>query len=128
MLNKVWNFQLCISSTPHEIVVSSDAEECYSAIVNSLRNVPGLDSAGKSVATGAEAVIGQKHFIEQYMMGEMQREWVDILLPFTLYTLYFFPDYVATRHQMSLLPFQLKRSSRSSAISISLPTSCRLVS
>ena len=128
MLNKVWNFQLFTSSTPHETVVSSDAEECYSAIVNSLRNVPGLDITGKSVATGAEAVIGQKRFIEQYMMGEMQREWVEIFLPFGLYTLSSALDYVAMKHQMSLPPSPLKRSLRWSAILISLPTSCRLVS
>ncbi|KAF9481605.1 ubiquitin carboxyl-terminal hydrolase 6 [Pholiota conissans] len=51
-----------------------DAEECYGAIVNTLRNVPGLDASGKSVSTGAEASIGSKHFVEQYMMGEMRRE------------------------------------------------------
>ncbi|KAF9054153.1 hypothetical protein BJ165DRAFT_1338096 [Panaeolus papilionaceus] len=48
-----------------------DAEECYGAIVNTLRNVPGLDESGKSVATGAEA--SGKRFVEQYMMGEMKR-------------------------------------------------------
>jgi hypothetical protein len=33
-----------------------------------------LDGTGKSSAIGAEAVIGQKRFIEQYLMGEMRRE------------------------------------------------------
>ncbi|KAF8968835.1 hypothetical protein BDZ97DRAFT_1798351 [Flammula alnicola] len=51
-----------------------DAEECYAAIVNSLRNVPGLDASGKSVGTGAEAVVGRAKFVEQYMMGQMRRE------------------------------------------------------
>ncbi|KAF8174908.1 ubiquitin carboxyl-terminal hydrolase 6 [Pholiota molesta] len=51
-----------------------DAEECYGAIINTLRNVPGLDESGRSVSTGAEAAIGGKRFVEQYMMGEMRRE------------------------------------------------------
>jgi ubiquitin carboxyl-terminal hydrolase 14 len=51
-----------------------DAEECYAAIVNSLRNVPGLDGNGKSVGTGAEAAIGRPRFVQQFMMGEMRRE------------------------------------------------------
>jgi ubiquitin carboxyl-terminal hydrolase 14 len=63
------------SSTPqltsNDIV---DAEECYSAIVNSLRNVPGLDQNGRSVSTSAQAATGQKRFIEQYMMGVIRRE------------------------------------------------------
>ncbi|KAF9528754.1 hypothetical protein CPB83DRAFT_813265 [Crepidotus variabilis] len=87
-----------------------DAEECYNAIINTLRNVPGLESSAsasssasgsgpstisssisrsaiatssttargpaalRSVATGAEAAIGQKRFVEQWLMGEMRRE------------------------------------------------------
>ncbi|PPQ95123.1 hypothetical protein CVT25_011666 [Psilocybe cyanescens] len=51
-----------------------DAEECYGAIVNSLRNVPGLDENGKTTATGAEAALGQSRFVQQYFMGEMRRE------------------------------------------------------
>ncbi|KAF8900164.1 hypothetical protein CPB84DRAFT_1779499 [Gymnopilus junonius] len=51
-----------------------DAEECYSAIINSLRNVPGLDTSGRSVATGAEAVAGRPRFIQQFLMGEVRRE------------------------------------------------------
>ncbi|KDR78333.1 hypothetical protein GALMADRAFT_64881 [Galerina marginata CBS 339.88] len=51
-----------------------NAEECYGAIINSLRNVPGLDANGSSVSTGAEAAIGRAKFVEQFMMGEMRRE------------------------------------------------------
>ncbi|PPR02299.1 hypothetical protein CVT24_011637 [Panaeolus cyanescens] len=48
-----------------------DAEECYGAIINTLRNVPGLDASGNSLATGAQA--SGKRFVEQYLMGEMRR-------------------------------------------------------
>ncbi|KAF6749758.1 ubiquitin carboxyl-terminal hydrolase 6 [Ephemerocybe angulata] len=51
-----------------------DAEECYSAIVNSLRNVPGLNSEGKIVSTSAQASLGEGRFVDQYMMGVMRRE------------------------------------------------------
>jgi len=42
-----------------------DAEECYNQIINSLRQVPGIPSAGPSDTT--------KSFVEQYLMGEIQR-------------------------------------------------------
>ncbi|KAF5329651.1 hypothetical protein D9619_008920 [Psilocybe cf. subviscida] len=51
-----------------------DADECYGTIVNSLRNVPGLDASGNTVSTGAEAAVGRARFVEQFMMGEMRRE------------------------------------------------------
>jgi hypothetical protein len=51
-----------------------DAEECYACILNTLRNVPGLDASGSSSGTGAEAQIGGKKFVDQYLMGEMRRE------------------------------------------------------
>ncbi|TFK36546.1 hypothetical protein BDQ12DRAFT_633796 [Crucibulum laeve] len=53
-----------------------DAEECYGAIVHTLRNVPGITAAGTSVAGDgtAQAAIGGKKFVEQYLMGEMRRE------------------------------------------------------
>ena len=51
-----------------------DAEECYACILNSLRNVPGLDASGSSLGTGAEAQIGGKKFVDQFLMGEMRRE------------------------------------------------------
>ncbi|KAJ3504728.1 hypothetical protein NLJ89_g7782 [Agrocybe chaxingu] len=57
-----------------QIYSQQDAEECYNAIVNSLRGVPGLDSEGNSLGTGPEAVSGTKKFVEQYLMGEMRRE------------------------------------------------------
>ncbi|KIM41807.1 hypothetical protein M413DRAFT_445024 [Hebeloma cylindrosporum] len=57
-----------------QVYAQQDADECYAAIVNSMRNVPGLDVKGKSVGTGAEAAVGRPKFIEQYMMGEMRRE------------------------------------------------------
>ncbi|CAA7262071.1 unnamed protein product [Cyclocybe aegerita] len=57
-----------------QVYSQQDAEECYNAIVNSLRNVPGLDAEGKSLSTGPEAVTGTKKFVEQYLMGEMRRE------------------------------------------------------
>lgn len=52
-----------------------DAEECYSVILNSLGNVPGLDNSG-SVPTEA-GISTQKRFIDQYLMGEMHREYVN---------------------------------------------------
>ena len=51
-----------------------DAEECFACIINALRNIPGLDASGSSLATGAEAHIGDKKFVDQYLMGEMRRE------------------------------------------------------
>lgn len=51
-----------------------DAEECYGTIVNSLRNIPGLDASGNSVSTGAEASVDRAKFVKQFMMGEMVRE------------------------------------------------------
>ena len=44
-----------------------DAEECYSQIVNSLREVAGLQGQGSAASSS-------KKFIEQYMMGQMRRE------------------------------------------------------
>ncbi|XP_006455692.1 hypothetical protein AGABI2DRAFT_195095 [Agaricus bisporus var. bisporus H97] len=51
-----------------------DAEECLSFIVQTLRNVPGLTNEGTSLATSAQADVGSKKFVEQYLMGEMRRE------------------------------------------------------
>lgn len=58
------------SDTPFPL----DAEECYACILNTLRNVPGLDASGSSIGTGAEAQIGGKKFVDQFLMGEMRRE------------------------------------------------------
>ncbi|KIL65371.1 hypothetical protein M378DRAFT_186464 [Amanita muscaria Koide BX008] len=44
-----------------------DAEECYSQIINSLRQVPGLSS--DSPSSSAQT----KTFVEQFLMGQMQR-------------------------------------------------------
>ena len=57
----------------------TDAEECYQAIINTLRNVPGLDPSGSSIAahagTGAaQSTIGERKLVDQYLMGEMRRE------------------------------------------------------
>ncbi|KAF4612078.1 hypothetical protein D9613_003868 [Agrocybe pediades] len=57
-----------------QVYAQQDAEECYAAIINSLRNVPGLDENGRSLGTGAEAVAGRPRFVQQYLMGEMRRE------------------------------------------------------
>ncbi|KAH7913651.1 hypothetical protein BJ138DRAFT_1058705 [Hygrophoropsis aurantiaca] len=43
-----------------------DAEECWSQITNSLKEVPGIDGAGASVSS--------KKFVDQFMTGEMRRE------------------------------------------------------
>lgn len=56
-----------------------DAEECYQAIINTLRNVPGLDASGSSVAAhggtaAAQSSIGERKLVDQYLMGEMRRE------------------------------------------------------
>ncbi|KIK09583.1 hypothetical protein K443DRAFT_671480 [Laccaria amethystina LaAM-08-1] len=56
-----------------------DAEECFQAIINTLRNVPGLDASGSSIAahagTGAaQSAIGERKLVDQYLMGEMRRE------------------------------------------------------
>ncbi|KAF9562882.1 ubiquitin carboxyl-terminal hydrolase 6 [Agrocybe pediades] len=57
-----------------QVYAQQDAEECYAAIINSLRNVPGLDENRRSLGTGAEAVAGRPRFVQQYLMGEMRRE------------------------------------------------------
>ncbi|KAF8622639.1 hypothetical protein AX15_006887 [Amanita polypyramis BW_CC] len=44
-----------------------DAEECYSQVISSLRQIPGLSSA--NTAPGNQ----RKSFVDQYLMGEMQR-------------------------------------------------------
>ncbi|KAF8637118.1 hypothetical protein AX17_003022 [Amanita inopinata Kibby_2008] len=44
-----------------------DAEECYSQIINSLRQIPGLPSEN------ASSGVRTKTFVDQYLMGEMQR-------------------------------------------------------
>lgn len=64
---------LLLSLRTFDDVVASDAEECYSFIIQTLRNVPGLTSDGTSIATSAQAEMGSKRFVEQYMMGEMRR-------------------------------------------------------
>jgi len=45
-----------------------DAEECFSQIISSLSDIPGL-----GVTTASDAGSGKK-FIEQFLMGEMRRE------------------------------------------------------
>ena len=51
-----------------------DAEECYAAIINSLRNVPGLNAEGKVASSSAQADVGARRFVAQYMLGSMRRE------------------------------------------------------
>ncbi|KAG5338160.1 hypothetical protein C0989_008146, partial [Termitomyces sp. Mn162] len=51
-----------------------DAEECFGQIINTLRNVPGLDGDGSSSGTSPQATADTKKFVEQYLMGEMRRE------------------------------------------------------
>jgi hypothetical protein len=50
-----------------------DAEECFSQIVNSLRELPGLPGPSTETEGTAPPVMSKK-FIEQYMMGEIRRE------------------------------------------------------
>ena len=64
---------ICASNSPF-LLFSLDAEECYACILNTLRNVPGLDASGLSLSTGAEAQIGGRKFVDQFLMGEMRRE------------------------------------------------------
>lgn len=58
-----------------------DAEECYSFIIQTLRNVPGLSGEGTTLATSAQAAVGSQSFVEQYMMGKMRRELTCIEAP-----------------------------------------------
>lgn len=51
-----------------------DAEECYGEIIQTLRNVPGLNEKGESTGTGAAAAANRTKFVEQFFMGEMRRE------------------------------------------------------
>ncbi|KAG6866310.1 hypothetical protein C0991_005777 [Blastosporella zonata] len=51
-----------------------DAEECFGQIINTLRNVPGLNVDGTSSGSSAVATTETKKFVEQYLMGEMRRE------------------------------------------------------
>uniref|UniRef100_A0A8H8CF76 Ubiquitin carboxyl-terminal hydrolase n=1 Tax=Psilocybe cubensis TaxID=181762 RepID=A0A8H8CF76_PSICU len=57
-----------------QVYAQQDAEECYGAIVHSLRNLPGLNAQGKTTATGAEASVNRSKFVEQYFMGKLRRE------------------------------------------------------
>ncbi|KAF8654777.1 hypothetical protein AX16_003432 [Volvariella volvacea WC 439] len=43
-----------------------DAEECYTQVINTLRNVPGIGPNGAGNTEG-------KKFVDQYLMGEVQR-------------------------------------------------------
>ncbi|KAG8215408.1 hypothetical protein J3R82DRAFT_9015 [Butyriboletus roseoflavus] len=43
-----------------------DAEECWSQMTNALKDVPGIDPSGASVAS--------KKFVDQFLVGEMRRE------------------------------------------------------
>jgi ubiquitin carboxyl-terminal hydrolase 14 len=54
---------------------SLDAEECYSTLLNTLRNIPGLDGTG-NVAPDVGGS-SQKRFVDQYLMGEMHREYAN---------------------------------------------------
>ena len=63
-----------LSNPPFPLFLPLDAEECYACILNTLRNVPGLDASGSSLGMGAEAQIGDKKFVDQFLMGEMRRE------------------------------------------------------
>ncbi|KAF9221830.1 cysteine proteinase [Gyrodon lividus] len=43
-----------------------DAEECWSQMINALREVPAINASGSSIAG--------KKFVDQFLMGEMRRE------------------------------------------------------
>lgn len=43
-----------------------DAEECWTQMINALKDVPGIDPLGESVAS--------KRIVDQFMVGEMRRE------------------------------------------------------
>lgn len=43
-----------------------DAEECWTQMTNALKDVPGIDPSGASVAS--------KRFVDQFLAGEMRRE------------------------------------------------------
>lgn len=44
-----------------------DAEECWTQLANGLKEVPGIDATGNTVAGG-------RRFVDQFMMAEMRRE------------------------------------------------------
>lgn len=109
-----------------------DAEECYGTIVNSLRNIPGLDASGNSVSTGAEASVDRGKFVKQFMMGEMVRESVTLDLgrrrqPQFIDILYDI-GCLATKLQTNPRPFLPNKSSRSNVTSPSTPILCFLES
>ena len=71
MLSKVGFIRF--SSDPL-LMATVDAEECYGAIINSLRNVPGLSAEGTSIGSSAQTSAGSGRFVQQYMHGVMRRE------------------------------------------------------
>ena len=71
---RLWNSFIYICARLTHSHFPLDAEECYACILNTLRNIPGLDASGSSLGTGAEAQIGSKKFVDQFLMGEMRRE------------------------------------------------------
>jgi ubiquitin carboxyl-terminal hydrolase 14 len=44
-----------------------DAEECWTQMANALKEVPGIDASGNTVASG-------RRFVDQFMMAEIRRE------------------------------------------------------
>jgi hypothetical protein len=70
MYSKVCSTSLSLVLVPIIIFGIKDAEECYSQLVNSLRDVEGLPGSATS---------SSKKFIEQYMMGQMRRESVSLI-------------------------------------------------
>jgi hypothetical protein len=48
-------------------VVGTDAEECWTQMANALKEVPGIDASGNTIAGG-------RRFVDQFMMAEIRRE------------------------------------------------------
>ena len=114
----------CVSHVPCNvqglIVCPLDAEECWVQMLGSLRDLPGLPGPSGSGPTGK--------FVEQYLTGEMRREYV-----------LFEPDHLnvlftrdaglnVMKHLKSHPQSHLRKCSRSSATSLSIPTTCTLAS
>ena len=68
MLSKVCLItQEVLGLSPHPIKI--DAEECWVQVTNALKALPGMPSDPTSTEP-------TKRFVEQFMMGEIRREWV----------------------------------------------------
>lgn len=50
------------------LISGLDAEECWTHLTNALKDVPGIDPSGATVAG--------KKFVDQFLTGEIRREYV----------------------------------------------------